>query len=54
MYTKHSGPDELNDRVLKECSNEISPILALILMSHNLGVMYQMTGDRLMFPNGSL
>ena len=25
-----SGPDGLNARVLKECSNEISPILALI------------------------
>ena len=27
---KAPGPDELNARVLKECSNEISPILALI------------------------
>ena len=27
---KASGPDGLNARVLKECSNEISPILALI------------------------
>ena len=27
---KASGPDRLNARVLKECSNEISPILALI------------------------
>ena len=27
---KTSRPDRLNDRVLKECSNEISPILALI------------------------
>ena len=27
---KASGPDGLNSRVLKECSNEISPILALI------------------------
>ena len=27
---KASGPDVLNARVLKECSNEISPILALI------------------------
>ena len=26
---KASGPDGLNARVLKECSNEISPILAL-------------------------
>ena len=25
-----TGPDGLNARVLKECSNEISPILALI------------------------
>ena len=28
--TKASGPDGLNARVLKECSNEIPPILALI------------------------
>ena len=27
---KAPGPDGLNTRVLKECSNEISPILALI------------------------
>ena len=27
---KASGPDGLNARVLKQCSNEISPILALI------------------------
>ena len=27
---KVSGPDRLNARVLKECSNEISPILALV------------------------
>ena len=27
---KASGPDGLNARVLKECSNEISPILGLI------------------------
>ena len=27
---KASGPDGLNARVLKECSNEISPVLALI------------------------
>ena len=27
---KASGPDGLNARVLKECSNEISPILAVI------------------------
>ena len=27
---KSSGPDVLNARVLKECSNEVSPILALI------------------------
>ena len=26
----HPGPDGLNARVLKECSNEISPMLALI------------------------
>ena len=29
-FHKASGPDELNARVLTECSNEISPILALI------------------------
>ena len=29
MVHKASGPDGLNARVLKECSNEISPILAL-------------------------
>ena len=29
-FHKASGPDGLNARVLKECSNEISPILALI------------------------
>ena len=28
-FHKASGPDELNARVLKECSNKISPILAL-------------------------
>ena len=28
---KAPGPDELNDRVLKECSTQISPILAPIL-----------------------
>ena len=28
---KAPGPDGLNARVLEECSNEISPILALIL-----------------------
>ena len=28
---KAPGPDGLNARVLKECSNEISPILALVL-----------------------
>ena len=27
---KAPGPDELNARVLKECSTQISPILALI------------------------
>ena len=30
MYIKHLAPDGLNARVLKKCSNEISPILALI------------------------
>ena len=30
FFEKAPGPDGLNARVLKECSNEISPILALI------------------------
>ena len=30
MFIKASGPERLNTRVLEECSNEISPILALI------------------------
>ena len=30
---KPPGPDGLNARVLKECSNIISPILAIVLMS---------------------
>ena len=46
---KAPGPDELNARVLKECSNEISPILALILNESLARAMYQMSGDKLMF-----
>ena len=30
FFKKSPGPDGLNARVLKKCSNEISPILALI------------------------
>ena len=33
---KAPGPDGLNTRVLKECSNEISPILALIFNESSL------------------
>ena len=46
---KASGPDGLNARVLKECSNEISPILALIYNESLAGTMYQMNGDKQMF-----
>ena len=46
---KASGPDGLNARVLKECSNEISPILALIYNESLAGMMYQMNGDKQMF-----
>ena len=47
---KAPGPDGLNTRVLKECSNEISPILALIFNESSLArAMYQMIGDKLMF-----
>ena len=45
---KAPGPDGLNAGVLIECSNEISPILALIF-NESLAVMYQMSGDKLMF-----
>ena len=47
---KAPGPDGLNARVLKECSNEISPILALIFNESLARGMYQMSGDKLMFP----
>ena len=43
---KASGPDGLIARVLKECSNQISPILyQQSSMSLKLGAMYQMSGD---------
>ena len=46
---KAPSPDGLNARVLKECSNEISPILALIFNESLAEAMYQMSGDKLMF-----
>ena len=46
---KGSGPDGLNARVFKECSNEISPILALIYNESLPQAMYQMNGDNQMF-----
>ena len=39
---KASGPDGLSARVLKECSSEISPMLALIR------ALYQMIGGKQM------
>ena len=50
---KTSGLDGLIARVLKECSNEISPILAPIFNGSLAPVMYQMPGNKQMFP-GSL
>ena len=46
---KASGLDGLNARVLKECGNEISPILAFIYNESLAQAMYQMNGDRQMF-----
>ena len=46
---KASGPNVLNASVLKECSNEISPILALIYNEPLARGMYQMNGDKQMF-----
>ena len=46
---KASGPDGLNARALKECSNEISPILALIYNESLARDLYQMSGDKQMF-----
>ena len=46
---KAPGPDGLNVRVLKECSYEISPILALIFNESLARAMYQMSGNKLMF-----
>ena len=46
---KASGPGGLNARVLKECSNETSPILALIFNKSLARGMYQMSGDKQMF-----
>ena len=47
---KAPGPNGLKARVLKECSNEISPILALIFNESLARAMYQMSGDKQMFP----
>ena len=47
---KAPGCDGLNARVLKEGSNEISPILALIFNESLARAMYQMSGDKQMFP----
>ena len=41
--------DGLNVRVLIECSNEISPKLALILNESLARAMSQMTGNKQMF-----
>ena len=46
---KASGPDGLNARVLKERSNEISPILTLIYNESLARAMYQMNGNKQMF-----
>ena len=46
----HKGLDGLNARVLKECSNEISPILSLIFNKSLAPAMYQMSGAKQMFP----
>ena len=45
-----SGQDGLNAKVLKECNNEISPILALIFNEALAWAMYQMIGDKQMLP----
>ena len=46
---KASGSDGLNARVLKECSSEISPMLALIYnVSLAQGALYQMIGGKQM------
>ena len=47
---KVPGPDGLNARVLKKCSNEISPILAPIFNESLARAMYQMSGGKQMFP----
>ena len=46
---KASGPDGLNFRVLKECNNEISTILALIFNESLAWGMNQMTGNKQTF-----
>ena len=53
IVLKTSGLDGLITRMLKECSNEISPILAPIFNESLAPVMYQMTGNKQMLP-GSL
>ena len=48
---KAPGPDGLNARVLKECTTQISPILALIYNSSlPQGNMFQMIGNKLTCP----
>ena len=47
---KAPGPDGLNARVLKECSTQISPILALIYNESLAQPMFQMLGDTQMYP----
>ena len=53
---KASGPDGLNARVLKECSNDISPILALIynepLARGDVPDEWRQANDSLVFKKG--
>ena len=50
MYLKEPGPDGMNARVLKECSNDISCILALLFKESLAWSVYQRIGNKLMFP----
>ena len=47
---KAPGPDGLNARVLKECSTQISPILALIYNESLAQGNFKMIGDTQMYP----
>ena len=47
---KAPGPDGLNARVLKECSTQISPIIALIYNESLAQGKFQMIGDTQMYP----